>query len=308
MSAHRRWQQTHRRQDRQELQSDAADAVELLPIPCDESWLVQPTAEPPTLSTHWPTSEYARRQVSTYLPVSAELYVGKTVIVTGSNIGFGKEAAKRYARLGAETVIFAIHSLEKGGPQGCKGSAVQVWQLDLSSYKSVQQFGARVNKELPRLDVLLVENAGIATPNFRLAEGCERTITVNVISTFLLFFLCLPKSRTLPRSTASGGDAYSKHGHALPTSKLLGVFCVRAFAELHPADKYPITVNTRGGGGKPWTCVCDAVYTYGPGVYDNTIPAPGKFVTTPERQKVEKRLWNELAETLEKISPSVTQN
>ncbi|KZP10345.1 hypothetical protein FIBSPDRAFT_938071 [Athelia psychrophila] len=35
----------------------------------------------------------------------------------------------------------------------------------------------------------------------------------------------------------------SKHGHALPTSKRLEVICVCVFAELHPADKCPITVT-----------------------------------------------------------------
>jgi len=61
----------------------------------------------------------------------------------------------------------------------------------LSSYSSVKTFAARVSK-LPRLDVVL-ENAGIGTPIWGLAEGHERTITVNVIRTFLLALLLLPK-------------------------------------------------------------------------------------------------------------------
>ncbi|KZP07375.1 hypothetical protein FIBSPDRAFT_902113 [Athelia psychrophila] len=40
----------------------------------------------------------------------------------------------------------------------------------------------------------------------------------------------------------------------------------------------------------------------------STIHAPGKCVTTPEGQNVEKRPWNELVEKLEKIGPGVTQN
>ncbi|KZP18219.1 NAD(P)-binding protein [Athelia psychrophila] len=319
---------------------------------------------------------FLRRQLFTYLPVPTESYTGKTVIVTGSNIGLGKEAAKRYARLGAETVIIAVRSIEKGEAArseiirdtGCKDSTVQVWQLDLGSFESVQQFGARVNKELPRLDVLL-ENAGIATRGFRLAEGYESTITVNVISTFLLFFLCLPKLKDtaqkhnirptativssethtfcpdLPEADPADGkilEALSDPHRAnmatrYPTSKLLEVFCVRAFAELHPADKYPITVNTicpglchselareagwglyimklllaRGTEAGSRGLVYATQYgpeSHGKWVYDNTIHAPGKYVTTPEGQKVEKRLWNELVEALEKISPGVTQN
>jgi len=40
---------------------------------------------------------------------------------------------------------------------------------------------------------VLLENAGIATKYWSMAEGHERTITVNVISTFLLALLLLPK-------------------------------------------------------------------------------------------------------------------
>jgi retinol dehydrogenase-12 len=47
---------------------------------------------------------------------------------------------------------------------------------------------------LERVDAI-VENAGVATPFFELAEEIEKTITINVISTFLMAFLVLPKLR-----------------------------------------------------------------------------------------------------------------
>ena len=50
----------------------------------------------------------------------------------------------------------------------------------------------KAESELERIDILL-ENAGIATGAFKLVEGHESTVTVNVISTFLLAFLLLPK-------------------------------------------------------------------------------------------------------------------
>ncbi|KAL8744218.1 MAG: hypothetical protein Q9184_008023, partial [Pyrenodesmia sp. 2 TL-2023] len=61
------------------------------------------------------------------------------------------------------------------------------------SYESVKRFAARL-AGLPRLDIML-ENAGIATTKFRRAEEDESTITVNVVSTFLLALLVLPKLR-----------------------------------------------------------------------------------------------------------------
>ena len=35
---------------------------------------------------------------------------GKTIIVTGSNTGLGKEAARHFARLGADKVILAVRN------------------------------------------------------------------------------------------------------------------------------------------------------------------------------------------------------
>jgi retinol dehydrogenase-12 len=49
-------------------------------------------------------------------------------------------------------------------------------------------------ESLDRIDIL-VANAGIATPKFELVEGFESTITVNVISTFLMIMLLIPKMK-----------------------------------------------------------------------------------------------------------------
>ena len=61
----------------------------------------------------------------------------------------------------------------------------------MSSFASVKAFSDRANNELPRLDAVLA-NAGISTNLYNSAEGFEETLTVNVISTFLLSVLCLP--------------------------------------------------------------------------------------------------------------------
>lgn len=76
-------------------------------------------------------------------------------------------------------------------------SIIEVWALDLSSYDSVKAFAARADK-LDRLDILC-ENAGIAAAAYRLAEEDESTITVNVVSTYLLGLLLLPKLRETGR-------------------------------------------------------------------------------------------------------------
>lgn len=63
--------------------------------------------------------------------------------------------------------------------------------------ESVKKFADRASN-LKRIDVLL-ENAGIATKHWSISEGYERTITVNVISTFLLALLLLPKLKSTAR-------------------------------------------------------------------------------------------------------------
>ena len=54
------------------------------------------------------------KQLFIRLPYPTSSFAEKTVIITGSNTGLGKEAARHIARLGAETLILAVRSLEKG--------------------------------------------------------------------------------------------------------------------------------------------------------------------------------------------------
>ena len=78
--------------------------------------------------------------------------------------------------------------------QSSKIPGVEVWQIDMANYGSVLSFGYRVREMLPRLDAVIL-NAGVELLQFDLAEGIESTLTVNVVSTFLLARLVLPKLR-----------------------------------------------------------------------------------------------------------------
>lgn len=129
-------------------------------------------------------------------------FAQQTVIITGGNTGLGKEAARHIANLGAKRVILAVRNTTAGeaarkdiiATTKIADYAISVWQLDLASYASVRAFAARATSELERVDVLL-NNAGVAMASWNVAEGHESTITVNVISTFLLTLLLLPKMR-----------------------------------------------------------------------------------------------------------------
>lgn len=192
---------------------------------------------------------------------------GQVAIVTGSNVGLGKEAARHITKLGAAKVILAVRNTEAGEEArqdilkttGVNSDVVQVWKLDLGSYDSVKAFAKKAETELERID-MLVENAGIATDKWKVVEGHESTVTVNVISTFLLAFLLLPKLKetakkfkTTPRLTIVSSEvhAWSKFpewknekgvftalddqglnnmGERYPTSKLLEVLTIRQIA------------------------------------------------------------------------------
>ncbi|EJD48791.1 putative short-chain dehydrogenase [Auricularia subglabra TFB-10046 SS5] len=214
-------------------------------------------------------------------PVPTTDFTGKTIIVTGANVGLGKEATRHYARLGAAHVVMAVRSLEKGEAArtdiladpalaGCRAT-LSVWKLDMASYASVQAFAERASSELERLDIAML-NAGVAAFSFELYELDESTITVNVVSTMLLAALLVP---TLRRSAlehhiepvmsivGSGIHLYasfperhaenifaamSDPAHAdmdgrYTLSKLVQLLAVREFADL---------VN---GGGKPFVIV-----------------------------------------------------
>lgn len=134
-------------------------------------------------------------------PKPTQSFTSKTVIVTGSNTGLGLEAARHFVHLDAATVILAVRDTTKGeaakkyidaAEKVTDKDRVKVWKLDMSSYASVTEFAKRCDTELERLDVLAA-NAGINTTSWNITEGHENTITVNVISTFLLSLLLLPK-------------------------------------------------------------------------------------------------------------------
>jgi retinol dehydrogenase-12 len=134
-------------------------------------------------------------------PYPKTKFTGQIVIVTGSNVGLGLEAARHFVRLDAQKVILAVRTLEKG--EAAKESilksekktadVVEVWKLDLSSYQSCKDFAKRA-QELPRIDIL-VENAGMVTEEWKMTEDNESTITTNVVSPVLHALLLLPKLR-----------------------------------------------------------------------------------------------------------------
>jgi NAD(P)-dependent dehydrogenase (short-subunit alcohol dehydrogenase family) len=237
------------------------------------------------------------RQLFYEPPAPTKSFENKVVIVSGSNVGLGLEACRSIVRLGAARVIIACRNVERGkaaaadivATTSCPPDVLDVWSLDMSSYKSVQAFCEKAKAELPRIDVVLA-NAGIQTTNFRMTEKDEETITTNVVSLFLFAFLLLPKLRqtasefdtqtyltitaselykvaTFEERKAPAGQIFAALSDETktnmrdryPVSKLLEILLVKQMADMYPLNANNVIIN----------CVC-------PGYVVTCLAAEGK--------------------------------
>lgn len=128
--------------------------------------------------------------------------VGRTILVTGGNIGLGKQAILEICRHAPACVFLAARSLDKARaavdeiqaalPDVAVRSIIKLVQLDLSSIESVRMAAAVVMSEAERLDVLML-NAGImATPAGITEDGYEVQWGTNYVGHALLATLLLP--------------------------------------------------------------------------------------------------------------------
>lgn len=156
------------------------------------------------------------------IPNHIEL-IGKTVLVTGANVGLGFEAVRDFLRLRPSLVIMGVRSVEKGETaaailrRGFQDARIEVWELDMESFRSVQAFAARAERELDRLHVAVL-NAGLSKLKFERVDegGChEVTIQVNYLATALLSFLLLPKMRPTNSSPEPGRLSIVNSGASL---------------------------------------------------------------------------------------------
>ncbi|KAI0902917.1 NAD(P)-binding protein [Ustulina deusta] len=220
---------------------------------------------------------YGKYFVTLPLPTSTPQLSKSIIVVTGANAGLGYEACKHLSQLGVGKLIMACRDTTKGeaakksilASTSKPESSIDVWRIDMDSYESIKAFASSVS-ELPRLDGVLA-NAGLMTTQFGLSEGNEKNLNVNVISTFLLYLLLLPKMReshqktgNIPRFTIPNSALHymapldelqpgnrkimdrlndretSKMAGRYNLSKLLVIYAVREFAE-----------RSRSSGGGP---------------------------------------------------------
>ena len=120
-------------------------------------------------------------------------YEGKTVLVTGSTDGLGRELALALAADGAHVIVHGRNA-ERGAAvvqeitDAGKGSASFV-AADFSSMAAVREFADTIARDHPKLD-LLVNNAGIAfnddQPARVTTDGYELQFAVNYLAGWVL--------------------------------------------------------------------------------------------------------------------------
>jgi NAD(P)-dependent dehydrogenase (short-subunit alcohol dehydrogenase family) len=122
---------------------------------------------------------------------------GKTVLITGSTDGIGKQTSLRLACQGASVILHGrdIQRLQKAREEIALKSGSQpaaAFLADFGSLAQVKTMADQIIEDVPRLDVL-INNAGVFSKQRVITEdGLEISFQVNHLSPFLLTNLLLP--------------------------------------------------------------------------------------------------------------------
>ncbi|MCF7929715.1 MAG: membrane protein insertion efficiency factor YidD [Spirochaetales bacterium] len=121
----------------------------------------------------------------------------KTILVTGSTDGIGKETARLLSEAGHRVIIHgrsedrAKQAAQEISP--AENSSLAWVYGDYSQLEQVRSLARQVLEAVPRLDVL-INNAGIQRNDYRqTADGFEETFQVNHLAPFLLTNLLLER-------------------------------------------------------------------------------------------------------------------
>jgi NAD(P)-dependent dehydrogenase (short-subunit alcohol dehydrogenase family) len=120
----------------------------------------------------------------------------KTILITGSTDGIGKQTALELAAMGAGVIL---HGRNKSTAkqvlqeieQKTGNDQLDFFIADLSSLHQIRTMGAEIRRKYNRLDVL-INNAGVAMNTFEISDdGYEMTFAVNYLAAFALTLLLL---------------------------------------------------------------------------------------------------------------------
>ena len=124
----------------------------------------------------------------------------RVALVTGATAGIGLETAIGLARAGMRVIVHGrdgarSEAARRAVAQHAGSEMVEAVVADFASLAQVRALAETVLSAHDRLDVL-VNNAGLIAPRFRLSEdGYELTVAVNHLAPFLLTNLLLDRLR-----------------------------------------------------------------------------------------------------------------
>ncbi|KAH7324494.1 hypothetical protein B0I35DRAFT_162977 [Stachybotrys elegans] len=151
---------------------------------------------------------YSNLFVTLPLPAANPQLADQTFIATGANTGLGLESCRHLVKIGVGRLIMAVRSESKGKAareellsETDVKTSIEVWPIDMEDYESIKMFASRAS-QLSRIDGVLA-NAGILTNTWSTNQGNEKTLTVNIIGTFLLYLLLLPAMKESGRRTGN---------------------------------------------------------------------------------------------------------
>lgn len=189
--------------------------------------------------------------------------LGRTVLVTGSTDGIGKEAAKALARQGGRVLVHGRSNEKVKATLAEIRSVFSAAELkgyvaDFSSLQAVREMAAAINDDEDELHVLL-NNAGTFSPEYQQSkDGYELTFAVNQLAPFYLTLALLDKLkssqpariinvtsiahtvRDLDLDNIHSGEAYKGWG-AYKASKLASILFTYELAERLQGSS--VTVN-----------------------------------------------------------------
>jgi NAD(P)-dependent dehydrogenase (short-subunit alcohol dehydrogenase family) len=121
----------------------------------------------------------------------------KNVIITGANSGIGKAAAVKFSKEGY-TVIMACRNIERSEKvrteiiDNSNNKNVDLLQLDISSFTSIQDFCKAFSEKYKQLDILIHNAASFnfGTKEYQFSnQGIELTFAANVFGPLLMNYL-----------------------------------------------------------------------------------------------------------------------
>ncbi|KAI0020481.1 putative short-chain dehydrogenase [Xylariomycetidae sp. FL0641] len=210
-------------------------------------------------------------QLFARLPYPTGDYSGKTIIITGSNTGLGKEAARHYARLGASRLILAARDEAKGHEA--------------------------------KADIVATTHCSANVVQMT-AEDNETQVTVNLVAPFYLLaklrqLLALRHTTTQSQQQQQAvavdpGLCWSDLARKA-TSWAFWLVLARS-AEVGSRT----LVHAGGQGGAP--------RFHGQYPVDCRVGAPSEVCTGEGSGELQRRVWEELMVKLEAVQPGVTRN